>query len=508
VEALGESIAELAAQISAATYELLVMLRDFDEQGGWNGGFRSCAHWLNWRAGIDLGAAREKVRVARALAALPRLSESMRRGEISYAKVRALTRIATPVTEEELLHFARAGTASHVEKLVRSMRLVDRIEARQREERRHEGRFLRAYTDEDGMVVVAARLAPEAGAALLRALDAGVERLYGLRRERESAAPAGAPAGQGVGMAAAAGETTAEQRRADALGLMAESALTAGLDPGTRGDRYQVVVHVDAEALAKGGGDVSAETRGGGRRAATSTVEAGDVSAETCSARDVSAETCGGEPQSSGAPRAGYLAAETSGPEPERGTGNCTLDGTRVSAETCRRLACDAALVVMRHAPDSSVLDVGRRTRAISPALRRALDHRDGGCRFPGCGLRLCDAHHVEHWADGGETKLGNTLLLCRRHHRAVHEEGFSVELLANGEARFWRPDGRRLVEAPPLPAVLAEPLATVVARVARGGVTVEAASTLPTWNGGQCDYAAAIEWLRAVRSPGSSRDV
>ena len=133
VEALGERIAELAAQISAATYELLVMLRDFDEQGGWNGGFRSCAHWLNWRAGIDLGAAREKVRVARALAALPHLSESMRRGEISYAKVRALTRIATPATEEELLHFARAGTASHVEKLVRSMRLVDRLEARQRE---------------------------------------------------------------------------------------------------------------------------------------------------------------------------------------------------------------------------------------------------------------------------------------------------------------------------------------------------------------------------------------
>src|SRR5687767_1104325 len=165
LDALGERIAELAAQISAATYELLVMLRDFDDQGGWNGGFRSCAHWLNWRAGIDLGAAREKVRVARALAELPRLSESMRRGELSYAKVRALTRIATPTNEEELLHFARAGTASHVEKLVRSMRLVDRLEAREREERRHEGRYLRAHVDEDGMVVVSARLTQEAGAA-------------------------------------------------------------------------------------------------------------------------------------------------------------------------------------------------------------------------------------------------------------------------------------------------------------------------------------------------------
>jgi hypothetical protein len=471
------------------------MLRDFDEQGGWNGGFRSCAHWLHWRAGIDLGAAREKVRVARALAALPLVSESMRRGEVSYAKVRALTRIATSATEEELLHFARAGTASHVEKLVRSMRLVDRLEARQREERRHEGRFLRVYTDEDGMVVVAARLAPEAGAALLRALDAGVDRLYGPRREREVAALAGAP--------------TAEQRRADALGLLAESALSAGLDPGTRGDRYQVVVHVDAEALATSG-DVSAETRGGDRRAAKSELEGRHVSAETRSgsrrvatsgleARDVSTETCGAEPPSSGAPRAGDLAAESSGPDPEQATGNCTLDGTRVSAETCRRLACDAALVLMRHGPDGSVLDVGRRTRAISPALRRALDHRDGGCRFPGCGLRLCDAHHVEHWADGGATRLGNTLLLCRRHHRAVHEGGFGVELLAGGAVRFRRPDGREIVDAPPLPALGADAAGALGTRLQCDGIEVDGTASLPSWDGGRVDYGVAVDWLRAA---------
>src|SRR5579863_5514110 len=103
LEELGERIAELAAQISAATYELLAMLRDFDERGGWNSGFRSCAHWLGWRVGLDLGAAREKVRVARALGALPLVSASMRRGEISYSKVRALTRIATPANEQDLL---------------------------------------------------------------------------------------------------------------------------------------------------------------------------------------------------------------------------------------------------------------------------------------------------------------------------------------------------------------------------------------------------------------------
>jgi hypothetical protein len=424
LEELGERIAELAAQISAATYELLVMLREFDQRGGWNNGFLSCAHWLGWRVGLDLGAAREKMRVARALAALPLLSEAMRRGEVSYSKVRALTRIATPANEHDMLIFARAGTAAHIEKLVRGMRRVDRACAEgDGEERRHAARYLRAYTDEDGMVVVAGRLAPEAGAALLRALDAGLEELYGPRR--------GQPSG---GASEPTDEVSAEQRRADALGLVAESALAAGLDPGSRGDRYQVVVHVDGEALpAKGEGGSS-----------------------------------------------------------------CLADGCHVSAETSRRLACDSALVVMRHAADGRVLDIGRRTRAISPGLRRALEHRDGGCRFPGCGRKLCDAHHVEHWADGGETSLANTLLLCRRHHRAVHEEGFSVELAPNGEARFYRPDGRPMPEAPALPAVAGEPVPALVSRLSSHGVAVDAGETLPAWWGGPVDYACEIDWLRS----------
>jgi hypothetical protein len=422
LDALGERIAELSAQIAAATYELLVMLRDFDARGGWNSGFRSCAHWLTWRVGLDRGAAREKVRVARALGALPLISEAMRRGEISYSKVRALTRIATPAIEKELLGFARAGTAAHVERLVRGMRLVDRIAAGNDEKRRHASRYLRAYTDEDGMVVVTARLAPEAGAVLLRALDAGVEALNGPHR--------GQPSGD---LPEPADYETAEQWRADALGLVAESALASGLDPGTRGDRYQVVVHVDAEVLAAGG----------------------------------------------------------------EGGSSWLADGTGVPAETSRRLACDSARVVMRHAADGRVLDVGRRTRAISHGLRRALEHRDGGCRFPGCGLRLCDAHHVEPWAEGGATNLANTVLLCRSHHRAVHEEGFSMELAPDGETRFYRPDGRPFPEAPALPVVGPEPVTALVARLASQEVAVDGHATLPDWWGGPVDYAWEIDWLR-----------
>jgi hypothetical protein len=423
LESLGERIAELSAHIQAATYQLLVMIREFDERGGWNwGACRSCAHWLNWRTGIDLGAAREKVRVARALGELPLISAAMRKGEISYSKVRALTRVATAATEVELLDFARAGTAMHVERLVRAWRRVDRLAEMEHEERRQASRSLTAYTDEDGMVVVRGRLSPEAGAALLRALDAAGEKLYADRRGQRGAAD---------------DDSTAEQRRADALGLVAESALASGLDPGTRGDRFQVVVHVDAEALPAGS---------------------------------------------------------------ERG-GSALEDGQHVAAETSRRLACDAAKVVMTHARDGTVLDVGRRTRTVPPALRRALAHRDQGCRFPGCGLRLCDAHHVEHWADGGETKLENMIQLCRAHHRAVHEEGFTVELLAGGEARFRRPGGRVIEEAPALPRVAGDAVGGLVRRLARRSIEVDPAASLPAWEGGPVDYNHAVQYLLGLEA-------
>ena len=154
---LGDAIAELAARIQAATYELLVMVREFDEREGWGGGFQSCAHWLNWRTGLAMGAACEKVRVARALADLPRLSAAMHRGALSYSKVRALTRIATPETEVRLLDFARCATAAHVERLVRAWRRVDRIDAATDERRRHASRNLETCVDEDGMLVVRGR---------------------------------------------------------------------------------------------------------------------------------------------------------------------------------------------------------------------------------------------------------------------------------------------------------------------------------------------------------------
>jgi len=214
------------------------------------------------------------------------------------------------------------------------------------------------------MVILRARLTPELGAVVQRALDAASERLY--QESRQAAAPE-----------SVAEEVTPGQRRADALALLAESALDNGLDRGTSADRYQVVMHVE--------GPVDAPVD-------QAVLELAD-------------------------------------------------GGIHVSEETSRRLSCDAALVVIREAPDGSVLDVGRRTRTIPTSIRRALDARDRRCRFPGCTARRCDAHHIEHWADGGATALDNLVLVCRRHHRLVHERGWNVEL-TEGEATFIRPDG------------------------------------------------------------------
>jgi hypothetical protein len=172
VDQLGDEIAELSAHLEAATARLLDLIREFDARKGWNNGFRSCADWLSWRVGLDPGAAREKVRVARALGTLPRLAQALARGELSYAKVRALTRVATPETEERLLKVGRAGTAAHVERIVRGWRRVDRKAEARESARQHASRALHVYEDEDGTVVLRGRLTPEVGALFLRAVAA------------------------------------------------------------------------------------------------------------------------------------------------------------------------------------------------------------------------------------------------------------------------------------------------------------------------------------------------
>ena len=426
LDRLGDEIAELSAHLEAATARLLTLIREFDARGGWNNGFRSCAHWLSWRVGLDLGAARERVRVARALGTLPRLAQALARGELSYAKVRALTRVATPETEERLLAVGRAGTAEHVERIVRAWRWVDRKAERRAAAQQHAGRALHVRQDEDGMVTVRGRLAPEVGALLLRALDAAREVLYQRARAHEAE----------VGPMDVSAETPSmAQQQADALALLAETALHHGIDPGTPGERYQVVIHVDAPVLA----------------------------------------------------------------DPDQPGQAVLEEGARVSAETSQRLACDASRVVMRHDEEGRVVEIGARTRTIPPALRRALQHRDRGCRFPGCGVRFGQGHHIRHWAQGGPTTLSNLAMLCRRHHRAVHEEGYRVERRPDGDMQFRYPNGWLIPGVPPPADVPADPAHVIRAQNQADGLALHARTATPLWLGERLDVGYAIAVLHPL---------
>lgn len=259
IEELEDEITALSATIQAATYRLLVLVEEMDRRGGWadplGSSHRSCAHWLSHRAGYDLGTARQYVRVARALPALPLISEAFSRGELSYSKVRALTRIADARNEETLLGWAKTGTASHIETLVRSYRRADRLLENEKAEAREASRSLTTWYDSDGMLVVEGRLTPELGALFLKALERAKDELY--------ARTDGSAESRGTHKGRVEDESDGARRLADALGLVAERALAAGAAEGGGGDHFQVVVHVDREVLVDPEADGRSELENG-----------------------------------------------------------------------------------------------------------------------------------------------------------------------------------------------------------------------------------------------------
>jgi uncharacterized protein YjbJ (UPF0337 family) len=386
---LGERCAQAYMEADSLQYQAMKLLAEFHRREGWRDtGFASTAEWLAWRIGIMPGAARERVRTALALEQLPETSRAMENGELSFAKVRALSRVATPTSEGALLEFARAGSAANLERVVRSWKHLDRKTEVDAELLRYQSRAFSFFIDHDGMVVLRGRLDPEAGEIFMRAMEAAEDVLFRASGRRE-----GGGEGNDGGYDAQTGDEAdakPEQRRADAARLMAERALAAGFaeapSSGARADRTQVVLHVEASTLRELGNPGQSDLGG----------------------------------------------------------------GTRVSAETSRRIACDTGVVRMAHDANGHILSVGRRTRTVPTHVRRALEARDRGCRFPGCGLRFTEGHHVKHWADGGETRLGNLVLLCDRHHRFVHEGGASVCIDKHQQILFFTPKGKPLAAAAP----------------------------------------------------------
>ena len=231
IRELESEITQLAGNINAANHRFLTLIAEFDDRNGWvDCATQSCAHWLNWKCGIAMRAAREKVRVAHALGKLPLISAAMERGELSYSKVRELTRVASEATEEALLMTARHGTAQHVENLVRHFRRCKEVEELSREALQQANRYLSYHYDDDGSLILNARLTAEAGALILKALDLAVEELPKEEvRDSESLSRDSLPSSSFGASDGPAGpptvKSTLRMKRADALALVAESFL-------------------------------------------------------------------------------------------------------------------------------------------------------------------------------------------------------------------------------------------------------------------------------------------
>jgi len=426
---LGDDITQMAAHLDAGTFQLLELIGEFDENEGWHGtGINSCAHWLNWKCGMNLGAAREKVRVARALPDLPKISTAFREGKVSYSKVRAMTRVATKKNETALLQIALGGTASHVETQVRLYRKTKRIEALQQENLRHAHRELSYYIDDDGSWIFKARLTAEQGVLLKKAVEAASDQLTNEQYNEPNDVSAEISDKQPIDQLT---PQPVAQLRADALerivaGFLAEE---NARHPG--GDRYMVNIHTDIETLKEDGTGAESEI-----------------------------EECG-----------------------------------HVSAETSRRLACDCSIVHLHENNKGEPLNIGRKTRSIPPAIRRALKRRDGGCRFPGCTCyRYVDAHHIQHWADGGETSMNNLVLLCQRHHRLVHESGYGVHTGAKGDIHFSMPNGEHIPPGPD-PRFRGNAVAIKLAN-RKNGLNITPKTAIPEWYGDQMDPEMAVDML------------
>ena len=354
IDDLDRGIVNLAARINAATYELLVLVRQFDERAGWlKWGLANCAEWLHWRCDLSMSAAREKVRVAHALKTLPAITSAFSSGELSYSKVRSLTRVARVDNEEALLSFALRTTTSRVEERCRELRCGSKASL-DGANRVHSCRSLCVHRDaEKGTMTITVELPLETGELLEKALD----------RARDTTA-------------SQTPELVDERwsaQQADALVTVANAYLSGNREKAAcTSDNYQVTVHVDRSALVKGDGRSS------------------------------------------------------------------------LPIESVKRLCCDGDAVVIVEDERGEPLSVGRKTRTVPIAIKRALRARDKGCRFPGCHhTRFVDAHHVKHWSAGGETSLDNLMLLCSRHHRLAHEGGFRIERDYQNRWFFKQPDGR-----------------------------------------------------------------
>jgi hypothetical protein len=338
-------------------------------------------------------------------------------GRLSYAKVRALTRVATLQNETNLLEMALVATGAQLERLCRGYgHALSNVNAAPPAERSVRRRELPG-----GMVKLEIVLLPDEADLVLCALD----------KAREPPESQKCPETPSDPMDSASSEAAEGKwpSRADGMVSMAHTFLANLKGHGGAGPGFQVMVHVGQDPLAADG-----------------------VFAATLE------------------------------------------DGTHISAEAFRRVTCDSGMVAVSDTGQG--MTVGRRTRSIPTAMRRALMLRDHGCRFPGCTHKqFLHGHHIQHWLHGGETSVDNLALLCSHHHHLVHEGGFTLSWSTEGQLIFSAPDGEVLNTEPPTP-ITQDVLAWLREWTQECGVDVGADSNLPLWDGTQPDYDWAVSAL------------
>ena len=456
---LRRAVTRMAAHINLADWRFVKLIAAMDRTRGWReGGYCNLGNWLDHRCGLGPCASRERIRIGRALERLPRIDAAFRDGAISYSKVRAITRVATPHTEAMLLAIAEGSSAAQLESLVRTYeRVGGSVRGRDSSEQR---RGLSWYY-EDGMLIMTAAVPAERGALVIKALqqvidgrkdeeEARCASLLGVTCPRETAEPA-ADQGSDGAPAERAGATDGE-------GVTAQVELTTA--------------DASAETLADHGSGNSSEAvsaRVAGA-AVTDMDVSGDVSAETDDFPDwLTFELSSREQRFADAlvDMAEHCLASPAGHWRRRRTGRryevvLTIDRNELAAkrsaggaryhvepdwgideEDARQIACDADLTEFIQDARGNLLNYERRRRIVPGRLQRALKLRDRNrCRFPGCAhQRHVEAHHVQHWIDGGETCLENLVLLCGAHHRLLHHGAFHIVIEDDGIV-FVRRDG------------------------------------------------------------------
>ncbi len=442
LERLEARICELAGHLTAATCQFLLLIADFDQRRGWaDWQMASCAAWLSWKCQLAPGTAREQVRVARSLAQYPLIRREFAAGRLSYAKARALTRIVTKETEAGLVAMATPMTAGQLERFTQAHRRVsDAGQTRPRPARR-----LTWGPAGDLDYQVRAILPAEAAAVVFQALRAARNDLEHPHDDRDHGDGEHDHAGAGdsdvsaetrlgrlgrrdteagtslTGAEPPPAELEPAENLADALVEICADYLSARAATADNPDTYQVIIHAGARAIT------GAEPAAGPEQAAAPELAAVREPA------GVSAET----------PPIWHPAHQD----------RCHLDdGPAISPAALALIGGNATISTMIHDLSGAITDVGRRTRKPPPALRRALRERDRGrCQYPGCASRRTDAHHIRHWANGGQTSLANLISFCKAHHRLVHEKDYIIAATDTGFA-FYTKDGTPVPGCPQPP--------------------------------------------------------